>query len=86
MAAAGEVRTWTAAEGGFTTEAEFVALKPGNVVSLRLKDGKQREIPLDKLSDADRAYAHGLATEKRTPPPSRFRKARLWMKKRRTRL
>ena len=55
-AAAGELRKWTATQGGFTTEAEFVALKPGDVVSLRLKDGQQRDIPLDKLCDADRAY------------------------------
>ncbi len=52
----GEVRKWTAAQGGYSTEAEFVALKPGNVVSLRLKDGTPREIPLDKLSEVDRAY------------------------------
>ena len=47
-------RKWTAAKGGFTTEAEFIALKPGKVVELRLKDGTLRDIPLDKLSDADR--------------------------------
>jgi S1-C subfamily serine protease len=55
-AAFGEFRTWTAASGGFTTEAEFIELK-GNTVRLRLKDGTQLDLAIEKLSAADQKYA-----------------------------
>lgn len=51
-----EQRTWTAAAGGFTTVAEFIELKAGGTVSIRLTDGTTRDVPLEKLSAADRQY------------------------------
>ena len=70
-----EVRTWRTAAGGYSTVAEFVEIKPGNVVSLRLQDGSLRELPVDKLSEADRAYLRslptaGAAAAKTTPRPA----------------
>jgi S1-C subfamily serine protease len=61
-----ELRTWKAAEGGFSTEAEFIELKAGNLVRLRMKDGKERDIPLDRLSAADKDYV-AKKTAKTTP-------------------
>jgi S1-C subfamily serine protease len=52
----GEFRTWTAAAGGFTTEAEFIELK-GSTVRLRLKDGTALDLGIEKLSAADQKYA-----------------------------
>ncbi|HEX3654275.1 MAG TPA: trypsin-like peptidase domain-containing protein [Pirellulales bacterium] len=52
-----EYRTWTAAAGGFKTEAELVELREGGTVRLRLRSGVERDIPLDKLSRADQEYA-----------------------------
>lgn len=64
---AGEQRTWNAAAGGHSAVGEFVELKPGGLVCLRLADGKLRDVPLEKLSAADRDYvraktASGAAT------------------------
>jgi tetratricopeptide (TPR) repeat protein len=56
----GEMRTWRAAVGSYTAEGEFISLKPSDVVSLRLKDGTVRDIPLDKLCDEDKAYVRSL--------------------------
>gem|GEM_PF-1543413 len=53
----GEVRTWTAASGGFSVEAELVELKAGDVVRLKTKDGREIEVPLSQLSAADQAFA-----------------------------
>src|SRR5690606_30680852 len=53
---AGEVRTWRAAKGSATLEAEFVELKEGNVVVLKAADGTTKEVPLDKLSEADQQF------------------------------
>ncbi|HEY5310884.1 MAG TPA: trypsin-like peptidase domain-containing protein [Pirellulales bacterium] len=51
-----EFRTWSAAVGAFRVEAEFIDLHDG-VVRLRLKDGSQRAVPLERLSAADQQYA-----------------------------
>jgi S1-C subfamily serine protease/uncharacterized protein (UPF0147 family) len=56
----GEFRTWRAAVGNYSTVAEFVSLKPGDVVQLRLQDGSLRELPIGKLSEADRSYVRSL--------------------------
>jgi S1-C subfamily serine protease len=50
------VRTCKAAEGGFTIDAELVGLKPGDIVRLKAKDGREIEVPLAQLSEADRDY------------------------------
>ena len=49
----GELRTWTDVSGKYEYEAELVALQDG-VVKLRLADGRTANIPLEKLSEADR--------------------------------
>ncbi|MEK6238929.1 MAG: SHD1 domain-containing protein, partial [Planctomycetales bacterium] len=53
-------RTWTDKSGKFSLEAEFIELKDGKV-RLKKPDGKTFSIPLDKLSDADQAYARAQA-------------------------
>jgi S1-C subfamily serine protease len=68
----GEYRTWKAAQGNYSTEAEFVAVK-GDTVSIKLKDGTPREIPLSKLSEADQAYVRsklGMAEPKLSQRPA----------------
>jgi S1-C subfamily serine protease len=70
--AIGEYRTWKAAQGNYSTEAEFVAVK-GDTVSIKLKDGSPREIPLSKLSEADQAYVRsklGMAEPKLSQRPA----------------
>jgi hypothetical protein len=52
---AGPMRTWTDASGKFTREAALVESRNG-VVILRKTDGATLRIPLDKLSEADRAF------------------------------
>jgi S1-C subfamily serine protease len=51
-----EYRIWTASAGGYTIEAEFVELAAGDIVKLKLKSGDGRDVPLDRLSAADREY------------------------------
>jgi S1-C subfamily serine protease len=57
---AAEMRVWNAANGGFSIEAELVELKPGDVVRLKSKDGREIEVPLAQLSAADREYVKNL--------------------------
>ena len=54
-----ELRQWADASGKFKIDGKFVEVKNGKVV-LKKGDGKQLEIPLDKLSPADRKYVDGL--------------------------
>lgn len=54
---AAEVRTWSAASGKYTVDAEYLGVKPGDVVQLKTKDGRTIEVPLSQLSAADRDYA-----------------------------
>gem|GEM_PF-2467446 len=56
-AGAAEMRTWSAASGGFTIEAELVELRAGDVVRLKTKDGRVIDVALAQLSAADRAFA-----------------------------
>jgi thiol-disulfide isomerase/thioredoxin len=62
--AAAEVRTWTSADGKFTVQAEMLSVEDGSV-SLRKADGTEINVPLTKLSKADRQFAAGRAS--RTP-------------------
>ena len=48
-------RTWTDSTGKHTVEAEFVDLKDGKV-RLKKEDGRTITIPIERLSEADRAY------------------------------
>ncbi|MDO4576175.1 MAG: SHD1 domain-containing protein [Planctomycetia bacterium] len=52
---AGEIRTWTDQSGKFRVEAEFVS-QDGSKVRLLMKNGKKTSLPIQKLSDEDRAY------------------------------
>jgi len=49
------VRTWTDSTGKHKVEAEFVELKDGKV-QLRKADGAMVRVPVERLSEADRAY------------------------------
>ncbi|MFM7076034.1 MAG: SHD1 domain-containing protein [Planctomycetaceae bacterium] len=64
---AGETRTWTDKTGKFRIEAEFVGEEDG-VVTLRKEDGDEIEVPLDKLSSADkRAVSEAKAAAEDNP-------------------
>ncbi len=57
--AGGKTRTWTDATGQFKVDAEFVSIADGTV-NLRRQDGRTMSIPLEKLSEADRAHVKVL--------------------------
>ena len=64
---ADESRTWTDRTGKFRIEAEFVGEADG-VVTLRKEDGEEIEVPLDKLSAADkRAVEEAKAAMEENP-------------------
>uniref|UniRef100_A0A7C2P3I6 SLA1 homology domain-containing protein n=1 Tax=Schlesneria paludicola TaxID=360056 RepID=A0A7C2P3I6_9PLAN len=63
-AAAAEFRTWSDSSGEFSLEAELVGVD-GDTVTLKDEDGKEYEIPVDKLSAADKKY---LADRKKSNP------------------
>ena len=52
----GELRTWTSKTGTYSAEAEMVELKGDGNVSLKRKDGRVIDVPLDRLSTADQEY------------------------------
>jgi hypothetical protein len=67
--ASAEIRTWSDATGKFKVEAELVGME-GETVKLRKKDGAVVDVPLARLSAADREYL-SLAAEsvlKDAPP------------------
>jgi WD40 repeat protein len=53
-------RTWTDRTGKFTVEARFDRVDGANVVLTRT-DGKQLQVPLEKLSDQDTGYVRGVS-------------------------
>jgi hypothetical protein len=53
-----DYRLWKDASGAFQIEAQFVSAKDGQV-ELKRKDGTTVEVPLKKLSDADRKFVEG---------------------------
>ena len=55
-----EMRTWTAAKGGYSAEAELVELTDDGTVVLKSKTGKVVRVPLDRLSSADQQYVRRL--------------------------
>jgi tetratricopeptide (TPR) repeat protein len=59
---AGRFRTWTDASGKYSIKAELLKSEDG-VVELKKEDGTTVVLPLEKLSDADRAYALANATK-----------------------
>lgn len=52
---AGEMRTWTN-QGGRTIEAEILSLD-GDTATLKMTNGREYEVPLSSLSDADATFA-----------------------------
>ncbi len=48
-------RKWTSNDGKYSVQAEFLKLSRGKV-HLRRQDGKEITVPLERLSDADRAW------------------------------
>jgi hypothetical protein len=57
LAAGGQtMRTWTDSTGQFKIEATMLSIV-GNTIKLKRKDGKELELPLDKLSAEDQAFA-----------------------------
>src|SRR5690349_10635563 len=59
------VRKWSDTSGKYKVDAEFLGLKDGKV-SLRKTDGNSIEVPLEKLSKADRDFVKSL--EQGDPP------------------
>ena len=59
-------RTWTDSTGTFAIVAKYVDNDGKNIKLLRKKDGKEIEVPISRLSDADRKVAERL---KATPKP-----------------
>lgn len=55
MGQAGWARTWTDTTGRFRIEAELVEVRDGKAV-LKKADGSQLEVPVEKLSPADREF------------------------------
>ncbi len=56
FSARAEFREWTAADGRKLL-AEFVSLEDGQVTIKRRVDGREFKLPLEKLSEADQAWA-----------------------------
>lgn len=72
-----EVRTWTDVSGGHKVEAEFVESKGGKV-TLKTSSGKTVQLPIAKLSAADRRHVADLlaakgAAERRSPEQNELR-------------
>ena len=64
---ADEMRTWTSSAGQ-QMEAEMLKIsEDGKIVTLRRKDGREGEVALDKLSNADKSYI--AKWKKSTPKP-----------------
>ena len=53
------MRTWKDATGTFSVEAEFIRFQ-GNTIELRRKDGRTVKVPVDRLSNEDRAFIDQL--------------------------
>jgi len=61
-AEAREMRQWSDATGSFQVEATFVKFD-GDSIVLKRKDGKELNVPLDRLSEADQKVAATLKKE-----------------------
>ncbi len=77
-------REWSDVSGKFHIEAEFVAARNGKAI-LEKTDGSIITVPLEKLSEADRAYIRSQNGTKPAPVParSRSRQARSSLRERR---
>ena len=59
-----ERRTWTSADGKFTTEAEFIGMA-ASVITLRKTDATTVKVPIDQLSEDDRQWIEARRMERR---------------------
>ena len=59
-------RTWTDSSGQHKVEAKFLSKTDSNV-TLNLKDGTEKTLPLDKLSEKDRTLLSKLKEETENP-------------------
>ncbi|MBI1346717.1 hypothetical protein GC163_10565 [bacterium] len=59
---AADLRTWSDASGKFKLKAELVSVDDGSV-TLKGEDGKEFEIPLTKLSAADKKFLESLDSQ-----------------------
>ena len=53
------MRVWTDRSGKYRIQASFLKLD-GESVHLLDEDGREREIPLDRLSEADQQYVRDV--------------------------
>ena len=65
------LREWNDNTGQFSVQAEFVDAKDGQVI-LKKADGKTIEVPLDRLSSADREYVKQAKAEKQSAKAELF--------------
>ncbi|QDU92485.1 SHD1 domain-containing protein [Lignipirellula cremea] len=63
---AGELRTWTSADGRFTTQAELVEIK-GDQVVLKQASGNAITVPISALSQTDRDFLTKPVPAKEAP-------------------
>jgi predicted peptidase len=68
LVAGAEMRTWTASDGR-SLEAEFLSATDKAVTLRRKADGKRFTLPLDKISEEDRAWVTEKQAEMRGPEP-----------------
>ncbi len=50
-----EIRTWTDSGGQYSMRGRFIRLQ-GGMVTLRHEDGTEVDVPMDRLSTADRQW------------------------------
>jgi len=62
------LRTWTDRSGKFSVDARYTGTEDGKVALVKA-DGKKISVPLEKLSDEDKAYIKRLVNE---PPQNPF--------------
>ncbi|MDK1032452.1 MAG: SHD1 domain-containing protein, partial [Planctomycetia bacterium] len=62
-------RVWKTVSGTYSIEAEFAGVEDGKAL-LKKTDGKVVAVPLEKLSDADRAHIASLQKPVETPEPA----------------
>ncbi|MEM6917007.1 MAG: prolyl oligopeptidase family serine peptidase, partial [Verrucomicrobiota bacterium] len=62
---ASEVRTWTSSDGSSSFEGELLEFSGDGVRIQRVSDRKTFQLPLDRLSEADREFVEGLIADER---------------------
>jgi hypothetical protein len=68
-AAWADTRTWRSNDGRFTVEAELVQVDE-TLVHLKRKDGRVVQVPLERLSAADREFLKTRKTDAAAKPPA----------------